>query len=162
MAAGFGLFVSEEALNVWVCPLYWYPRLCSSSIPTLFRTCTTLYLFILHSGFIVDNCIDFFMMQVGIDLTRIAATSRRFFSGHRLHTPWTQTGRPAQTVYVCRKEISDIQCHTFLQSTPFCKKIEPWIYKRLLQKTHRLLNSVRNVSMRLDLGAFKLEATSIS
>ncbi|VAI56811.1 unnamed protein product [Triticum turgidum subsp. durum] len=23
MAAGFGLFVSEEALNVWVCPLYW-------------------------------------------------------------------------------------------------------------------------------------------
>lgn len=70
MAAGFGLFVSEEALNVWVCPLYWYPRLCSSSIPTLFRTCTTLYLFILHSGFIVDNCIDFFMMQVGISLAR--------------------------------------------------------------------------------------------
>ncbi|KAG2649050.1 hypothetical protein PVAP13_1NG083200 [Panicum virgatum] len=23
MAAGFGLFISEEALNVWVCPLYW-------------------------------------------------------------------------------------------------------------------------------------------
>jgi hypothetical protein len=24
MAAGFGLFISEEALNVWVCPLYRY------------------------------------------------------------------------------------------------------------------------------------------
>jgi hypothetical protein len=24
MAAGFGLVISEEALNVWVCPLYWY------------------------------------------------------------------------------------------------------------------------------------------
>ncbi|RLM79602.1 uncharacterized protein C2845_PM12G05140 [Panicum miliaceum] len=23
MSAGFGLFISEEALNVWVCPLYW-------------------------------------------------------------------------------------------------------------------------------------------
>ncbi|XP_044956999.1 uncharacterized protein LOC123407835 isoform X2 [Hordeum vulgare subsp. vulgare] len=29
MDAGFGLFISEEALNVWVCPLYWYLRLFS-------------------------------------------------------------------------------------------------------------------------------------
>ena len=24
MAAGCGLFISEEALNIWVCPLFWY------------------------------------------------------------------------------------------------------------------------------------------
>jgi hypothetical protein len=24
MAAGFGLFISEEALNIWVCAFLWY------------------------------------------------------------------------------------------------------------------------------------------
>ncbi|CAK9162357.1 unnamed protein product [Ilex paraguariensis] len=38
MAAGCGLFISEEALNIWVCPLYWY--FCFTD----FRTLTSLEL----------------------------------------------------------------------------------------------------------------------
>lgn len=47
MAAGCGLFVSEEALNIWVCPLCWY--LCLTYLYVL-KSAFTLHVFHFYHG----------------------------------------------------------------------------------------------------------------
>ena len=52
MAAGCGLFISEEALNIWVCPLYWYFWFTSSSL-YLFGFCTVS---VLYQQWLIIKC----------------------------------------------------------------------------------------------------------
>ncbi|XXG49515.1 hypothetical protein AAC387_Pa02g3685 [Persea americana] len=41
MAAGCGLFISEEALNIWVCPFHWC--FCLTKLPTVLTTCARFH-----------------------------------------------------------------------------------------------------------------------